>query len=245
MYEAVLEQRREVTTPGGMERRIIDAGFASAVMALRETQRQVRSDVALVAETLVASFQSGGQLLLCGNGGSAADAQHFAAELVGRFKRRERRALPAMALGSDIATLSAWSNDIGYEDVFARQVAAYGRHGDVLIGISTSGRSRNVVRAFEEARRRGMHCVALVGGDGGALRPLAHQVLLAASTDTQAIQAAHIVLIHLLCELVEEKLPQAVAKTVAGDDGVHAPLAHGRLSHQINVPGYIGRGGTE
>jgi len=110
---------------------------------------------------LSACFQQGGKVLLCGNGGSAADAQHCAAEFVGRFKCTERPGFPAMALTADSAVLTAWSNDVGYENVFARQVEAFGKAGDVLIGISTSGRSQNVVQAFAVARSQGMKTLAL------------------------------------------------------------------------------------
>jgi D-inositol-3-phosphate glycosyltransferase len=157
-------------------------------------------------DVISACFARGGKLLLCGNGGSAADAQHFACEFVGRYKIAGRAGLHAIALTADGAFLTAWSNDATYDDVFARQVEAFGRPGDVLLGISTSGRSRNVVHAFEAAARHGLHSVALLGGDGGALRDLADVALIVPSAETQRIQEVHIVLIHILCELVEERV---------------------------------------
>jgi phosphoheptose isomerase len=175
---------------------------------LREAQRHVRTDLLVAADEIVAALRDGGKLLLCGNGGSASDAQHFAAELVGRFKRPGRRGLPALALGSDLASLTAWANDVGYDEVYARQVEAFGRRGDVLFGISTSGRSRNLLRAFSEARRLGLRTIGLLGGEGGELRSLSDIALVVPSSDTQHIQAAHIVLIHLLCELIEERLTE-------------------------------------
>jgi D-inositol-3-phosphate glycosyltransferase len=211
VYEAAIERTRSQADDTARLRQLIDAGMESVVTAMRETQRRARSDLLSVADVIADSFKGGGQLLLCGNGGSAADAQHFAAELVGRFKRPGRLALPAIALGSDLATLSAWSNDVGYEDALARQVAAYGRPGDVLLAISTSGRSGNILKALEEGRRCGLRCLGLVGGDGGDVRTVAHQLLVAASEDTQVIQAVHTVLIHLLCELIEERLTEADA----------------------------------
>jgi phosphoheptose isomerase len=143
---------------------------------------------------------------VCGNGGSAADAQHFVGELVGRFKVNGRRALPAIALTADTAVLTAWANDVGYHDVFARQVEALGNAGDVLVAISTSGRSRNVLEALETARRRGVRTIALLGGDGGDARQLADVVLVVPSAETQHIQEVHLVVIHLLCALVEERV---------------------------------------
>jgi D-inositol-3-phosphate glycosyltransferase len=141
-----------------------------------------------------------------GKGGAPAEAQHLAAELVGRFKHANRPGLPALALTADTAVLTAWSNDFDYDSVFARQVEAFGRPGDVLVGISTSGRSRNVIQAFEAARRSGVRCVGLVGGDGGPLRELADHAIVVPSGDTQHVQAVQVVVIHVLCELVEEAL---------------------------------------
>lgn len=214
VYEAVIDAAQ----PGPVavrDRRVVEDAIEGAVATLRETQRRVRTQVVRAADEIAASFAAGGQLLVCGNGGSAADAQHFAAELVGRYRREGRRALPAIALGSDIASLTAWSNDYGYEDALARQVAAYGRPGDVLVGISTSGRSRNVVAAAGQARSLGLRCVALVGGDGGELGRLADVTLLVPSRDTQHIQAAHTVLIHALCELVEERVLRSASRGAA------------------------------
>lgn len=162
--------------------------------------------VVATAAAIATTLKAGGAVLVFGNGGSAADAQHLAAELVGRFKVSGRRGLPVLSLTSDTAVLTAWANDVGYEDVFARQVEALGRPGDVLVGISTSGRSRNVVRAFEAAARLGLRRVALLGGDGGDLRALADLALIVPSSDTQHIQEVHTVLIHLVCELVERRV---------------------------------------
>jgi phosphoheptose isomerase len=185
------------------------------------------------ADLLGGCFAGQGKVLICGNGGSAADAQHLAAELVGRFKAVGRRALPAVALTADTAVLTAWSNDRGWEDVFARQVEALGRPGDVLVAISTSGRSRNVVAALETARRLGLGTVALVGGDGGEAGPAADIAVTVPARDTQRIQEVHGVVIHLLCELVEEQLAAAArpaqAATAAGP-AVDGPAAWRRAA---------------
>jgi phosphoheptose isomerase len=181
----------------------IDTGFAETIAALQAARDELHDDLELVAETIGGCFQRGGKLLICGNGGSAAEAQHFATELVGRFKCDGRRGLPAIALTADSAVLTAWANDCGFDDVFARQVDALGRAGDVLVGISTSGRSRNVIEGLRSACERGLTTIALLGGDGGELRDLADLALVVPAHDTQRIQEVQGVLVHLLCELVE------------------------------------------
>ncbi len=145
-------------------------------------------------------------MLVCGNDGSAADAQHFAAELVGRFKLTARTELPAFALNTDTSVLTALSNDLGSETDFARQVESFGNDLDVLICLSTSGRSKNLIRALEVARERGIHTIALLGGNGGDMEELVDLSLIVPSADTQRIQEVHILLLHLICELVEERM---------------------------------------
>jgi D-sedoheptulose 7-phosphate isomerase len=157
------------------------------------------------AETLTERLRAGGKVLVFGNGGSAADAQHFAAELLGRFAR-ERAALPALALTTDTSSLTAIGNDYGYERVFARQLEAHGRAGDVAIGISTSGQSANVVAALALARERGLLTMALTGRGGGKLAGQVDVLIDVAHTDTARIQEVHGMVIHILCELVEESL---------------------------------------
>jgi D-sedoheptulose 7-phosphate isomerase len=142
---------------------------------------------------------SGGKILACGNGGSASDAQHFVAELVGRY-RDERPALAALALNSDGAVLTCLANDYDYDRVFARQVEALGRPGDLLLGISTSGRSPSVVQALETARSRGLKTAALLGRDGGPALAHADLPIVVADDETARIQEGHALLIHLLCE---------------------------------------------
>jgi phosphoheptose isomerase len=223
-------------TPSGA---LIDDGFAGAIAALEAARRTLPDVVDEAAALIATSLERGGTLLICGNGGSAADAQHFAGELVGRFKDHERPALPALALNADTAILTAWANDAGYEDVFARQVEAYGRPGDVLVGISTSGRSANVIRAVRRARERGIHTVALTGGDGGTLLDLADVALIAPSADTQHVQAVHIVAIHLLCELIENQL----GKTEESD--MDRTTAHARRDPEpADRPRTSGTGGS-
>jgi D-inositol-3-phosphate glycosyltransferase len=185
---------------------MIRRSFDGAIAALKASRSSMSRDLLSAADLLVDSFARGGKVLVCGNGGSAADAQHLVAELVGRFKHPGRPALPALALTADTAVITAWSNDTGYADVFARQVEALGNPGDVLIAISTSGRSRNVLAALEAANERHLVTIAMLGGDGGAARTLPSVGLVVPSSDTQHIQEVHLVLMHILCELVEERV---------------------------------------
>ncbi len=158
-----------------------------------------------MAEILTASFQQGGKLLVFGNGGSAADAQHVAAEFVGRFQR-DRRGLPAIALTTDSSAVTSISNDYGYEQVFARQVEAFGVPGDVVLAISASGNSPNVIAGVERAKELGLSTFGLAGGTGGRLAQCTELCLTVPSTVTARVQEGHLVLEHLLCELVEEAL---------------------------------------
>jgi phosphoheptose isomerase len=184
----------------------VDQGFDGLMTVLQEARRRLRTPIIEAATLISACFIQQGKVLLCGNGGSAAEAQHWAAEFVGRFKRTDRSGLPAIALTADTAFMTAWSNDTGYEDIFARQVETLGRTGDVLVGLSTSGRSRNLIEAFQTARRCGVRCIALLGGDGGDLLSLADVAVVVPSKDIQHIQELQLVVIHLLCELVEERV---------------------------------------
>lgn len=147
-------------------------------------------------------FASGGCLFVCGNGGSAADAQHFAAELTGRFER-ERRGYPAVALTTDTSALTAIGNDFGFESIFSRQLHALGQPGDLLIAISTSGQSPNIVQAVELARTQRIQTVGLLGRNGGHLAGMVDLALIVAAERTARIQEAHILILHLLCELFE------------------------------------------
>jgi D-sedoheptulose 7-phosphate isomerase len=166
------------------------------------------SDIARAAAIITDSFRSGGKLLLCGNGGSAADCQHIAAEFVNRLsKDRERRALPALALTTDTSCLTAYGNDYGFEGVYARQVEAFGAAGDVLLAISTSGSSPNVLAAADAARARRMTVVALLG-ETGQLAGTADVAIKVPSRDTLLIQQVHLAVEHLICELVEQALFQ-------------------------------------
>ena len=171
--------------------------------------RDLAPDVARVADRIARSFRDGGRLYACGNGGSACDAMHLVEELVARYKR-ERPGLPAHHL-LDAATLTCWSNDYEFATVFSRQVEAMARPGDVLVAISTSGGSPNVLRAVEAGNARGVITVGLTGRDGGRMRELCAESLVVPAQATERIQEGHITLIHLICELVERALfPESV-----------------------------------
>lgn len=156
-------------------------------------------------EMIINSYRSGGKVLLIGNGGSASDAQHIAAEFVGRFKL-ERKALPAIALTTDTSILTALSNDYGYETVFSRQLEALGNEKDVLIAITTSGSSKNILKAVDLAHKKNIKVIGLTGGGGGKLKKAADITIVVPSKNTPRIQEAHITIGHIICELVEEAL---------------------------------------
>lgn len=157
------------------------------------------------AQTCIQCYQNQGKILLCGNGGSAADAQHIAGELVARF-RFNRPALPAIALTVDTSILTAIGNDYGYDEVYARQVEAYGRKGDILIAYSTSGNSPNVLKAVEMAKNLELTSIALTGASGGKLLDMVDLCLQAPSNDTPRIQEVHGLIGHMLCDLIEQSL---------------------------------------
>lgn len=182
-----------------------DACLRAHQQTVEKMRLQLADPVAEALELLVSTLRQGGKLLIAGNGGSAADAQHFAAELVGRFLR-ERRALPAVALTTDSSILTAVANDYGYEQVFARQVEALARPGDLFVGISTSGNSANICRAAHVAVDCGCRCLFLTGETGGRLANTAGLSLKVPSGHTPQIQEGHVLLIHLLCDLVEQRL---------------------------------------
>jgi phosphoheptose isomerase len=205
LYETVLAAYDPRTAAEADELATVDVRFDSLRRAVEESQPRLRLAILEAARAINACFVKGGKLLICGNGGSAADAQHFAAEFLGRFRASNRPGLPAIALCADSAITTAWSNDVGYDDAFRRQVEALGRPGDVLVGISTSGMSANVNSALKAARRAGLQTIALSGRNGGDMCKHADVSLVVPCDDTQHIQEIHIAVIHMLCELVENR----------------------------------------
>ncbi len=171
-------------------------------LSVFEAVRQSPGQKLRIAQVVRAALAAGKKVFFCGNGGSAADSQHLAAEFVGRFQK-EREGLPAVALTVDTSILTAVANDYGYERIFARQVEALGRTGDVLVAISTSGNSANVLRAVEVAKARGMYCVGMTAAGGGRLATLCDECIAVPAQNTARAQEMHILLGHILCELVE------------------------------------------
>jgi D-sedoheptulose 7-phosphate isomerase len=184
---------------------IVLTAFADSANVKQQFARDHADRIVQVAALIVDAFRNGNKVLLFGNGGSSTDAAHIAAEFVGRYQR-ERMPLPAIALATDIAAITCIANDYGYEELFARQVRAHGRKGDIAIGISTSGNSPNVLKGVEAARDCGLTTIAWTGANGGKLAGLVDYPFIVPSTVTSRIQESHITLGHVLCELVEDHL---------------------------------------
>ncbi len=179
--------------------------FCASAAVQQTMSEQLSSQVAQIAEVMIAALRRGGKILWCGNGGSAADCQHLATELVCRLTL-DRPPLASMALTTDTSLLTAQTNDFKFDSVFSRQVEALGKPGDVLIGISTSGNSVNVLEALRVAQTRQIVTIALSGKDGGKVKGLADYCLIVPSSDTQRIQEGHITIGHILCDLIERNL---------------------------------------
>jgi len=184
---------------------IIDKNFDEHYSTLELVNDKLDEIIELVGKLLAASLANGGTLFWCGNGGSAADSQHLAAELVGRFKKN-RRALRSVALTTDTSVLTCVANDYSYNDIFSRQIEALGRSGDVLVGISTSGNSDNVIQALKTAKEMGLITIAMLGKDGGMTKKLVDYSLIIPSNSTARIQEMHILIGHILCEIIEKEL---------------------------------------
>jgi len=185
---------------------ILDRAIYDSTRTL-ESLKTLELQITKAADLIEQSLRAGNKLLICGNGGSAADAAHFATELVVRFAK-DRRAHPAICLASDGGLLTAAANDYGFNEIFARQIAAFGRPGDVLICLTTSGKSKNIMRALEEAKARKLKTIAFLGRDGGSTIGIADVDLLVASDSIARIQEAHQLLLHVLCELIESHLDE-------------------------------------
>ena len=183
---------------------ILEKAINGSIETLQGLKR-IEPQIEYAAKAIEQCLLSGNKLLVCGNGGSASDAAHFATELVVRFAK-ERRAYPAICLTGDGGLLTAAGNDYGFDEIFARQVAAFGLKGDLLMVLTTSGKSKNVRRALEEAKSRKLKTIALLGRDGGSTTGIADVDLLVASNSTARIQEAHKLLLHVLCETVESCL---------------------------------------
>jgi D-sedoheptulose 7-phosphate isomerase len=179
-------------------KKMIEDSISAKESMLKNNLEAIEKATQLMEHTL----NGGNKIMIAGNGGSAADSQHFAAEFVGRFKI-ERKGLPCIALTTDTSIITAWTNDYGFETLFARQIEALGRKGDVFIGISTSGNSPNIIRAMEKAKELGIKTVSLLGKDGGKLKGMADVDIIIRNNDTPRIQECHITILHIIAELLD------------------------------------------
>lgn len=179
--------------------------FKESICVKEALLRGQKAPIMKACSKIISVFKNGGKVILFGNGGSAADCQHIAGELVGRFKM-DRPALPAMALTTNTSVLTAISNDFGYQSSFTKQLEAFGKKGDIAVAISTSGNSKNVIDAVKKARKLGLWTIGLSGGNGGALSKLVDIPIVVPSNSTPRIQESHITIGHAICEIVEEAL---------------------------------------
>lgn len=182
---------------------MIQREFESHLETIKKTIDCIQDDVLQASKLVVEALNHGNKLLICGNGGSAADAQHIAAELTGRYKR-ERRGLPGIALTTDTSALTAIGNDYGYERVFDRQVESLANEGDILIGISTSGNSINIINAFKVAKEMGCQCIGFSGRDGGKMNEVCDINIVVPSDNTPRIQEMHILIGHTICQAIDD-----------------------------------------
>jgi len=184
-------------------RKVIENYIKDSIAAKEELLKDQIVNIESAAKAIIESLKAGKKLLIFGNGGSASDSQHMAAELVGRFKM-ERKGLPAIALTANTSILTAIANDYGYDVVFSRQIEALGVAGDVALGISTSGNSKNVIEAFRKAHALGMKTIALSGGDGGNMKRESDISITVPTKDTPRVQESHIMIAHIICALIED-----------------------------------------
>ena len=184
---------------------LIENNFRDSSSIIVKTLDGEKPNLNKASEEIISALLNNKKLLICGNGGSAAESQHFAAELVGRFKIN-RGSLPALALTTDTSILSSIGNDLGFDKVFEKQVEAFGNEGDVLFALSTSGNSENVIQAINQAKTKCMKVISLTGNSGGKMKSLSDICLVVPSLDTARIQEAHLVIIHTLCEIIENRI---------------------------------------
>ncbi len=184
---------------------LIIRNFQDSIEIKKNVLQTNVDDIRNAAKVIVEALKNKNKLLICGNGGSAADSQHFSAELVGRFKK-ERQGIPAIALTVDTSILTAWGNDYSFDTIFSRQIEALGVQGDVLVAISTSGNSKNLIKALEQAKLMGIKSISLLGKGGGLMKDLSDYNIIVPSDDGMRVQESHITIIHSICEIIENEL---------------------------------------
>lgn len=215
---------------------LIEEAFEDAAGIFLKSAGVLKEKIAYAANYMCKALKNGNKILVCGNGGSAAECQHFSAELVGRFEIPERKGLPVISLTTDSSILTAWANDFSFDDIFARQVQAYGKEGDILFCLSTSGTSPNIINAMKVAHEMNMICITLLGKDGGDAAAYGLINLIVPCRSSQRIQEVHLHLIHSLCSLIEKylfALPAGMKKTASGNI---IPLVIRSERHQVNEP---------
>lgn len=180
---------------------IISESFAESIKVISDSKK-LSNEISSISKLIIDSFSSGNKIIVFGNGGSAADSQHFAAEFIGRFKH-ERKSLPAISLTTDTSNLTAIGNDYSFEDVFSRQCESLVQKNDIVIGISTSGNSLNVMNAMNTSKQKGAHVIGILGNDGGKIKNLVDTAIIVPSNSTPRIQESHRLILHIICELVE------------------------------------------
>jgi D-inositol-3-phosphate glycosyltransferase len=203
----------------------IKHSFDHAAETFTHAKNMLAIPILEASSMLVKCFSKNKKVLICGNGGSAAESQHFAGELVGRFEMPERKGLPAISLTADSSILTAWANDFSYDDIFARQVEAYGQQGDILFCFSTSGQSANIINAVKAAKQKQMLCIALTGKGGGEVALYADVNIVIPSDQTQRIQELHLHILHTICSLIEASL---ISKT--NENKVNSAHHNGKLN---------------
>lgn len=186
-------------------RTIIDNAIQEHLSTVNSFSKEIKSSIESVGEKIYLSLENGGKTILMGNGGSAADCQHIAAELVGRFVK-ERRGLAAIALTVDTSIITAIGNDYGFENIFTRQIEALATKNDIVVGISTSGNSENIIRGIEKAKEKGSYTICLLGNSGGKLKDISDTSIIIPSNNTARIQECHILIGHIICELIDSKI---------------------------------------
>jgi len=188
-------------------KKYIKAHIKNSLSILNKVKKECNKDICKAIDIILNSLLAGNKLMLCGNGGSAADCQHMAAEFISSFSKNiNRKGIPAIALTTDTSILTAYSNDFGYDGVFKRQVETLGKPGDVLLGISTSGNSKNIILALEAASNIGIKRISLTGKDGGLVKNVSEVCIKVPSSDTMYIQECHLTIEHIICAMVEEKI---------------------------------------
>ncbi|KKR33843.1 MAG: Phosphoheptose isomerase [Candidatus Gottesmanbacteria bacterium GW2011_GWC2_39_8] len=225
LYENIISQNSYEEKENSLQLYSVDKNFDDIVNTFKAAKQILRIPIIDSVNVITAAIKRNKKILVCGNGGSAADASHFAGELVGRFKNHKRKGLPVIALNTDMSVITAWANDSSYETIFSRQVEALGQAGDILIGISTSGISQNLIEAFRKAKEKKLICIGLLGKSGGSLLELSDIAILVPSYDSQRIQEIHINIIHTVCELVEKQLMVNESEYILDGQQIRKPLA--------------------